>query len=104
METQDAARVIKETVFGTKSKLLHGLYGPRKLASTPSASKNAERNDMTVCIDVVEKITSLGNVCSRIQSAISANGTANYGLPQKMQESVMTYFGGYLLYVAIFRK
>jgi len=48
METEDAARVAKETVFGTKPKLLHKVGRFRKLPGK-STSKDAEKHEMPVC-------------------------------------------------------
>jgi len=48
METEEAARVAKETVFGTKSELLHKVGRSRKLPGK-STSKDTERHKIPVC-------------------------------------------------------
>jgi len=47
MVTEDAARVAKETVIGTKSELLHKLCRSRKLPGK-STSKDAKRHEIPV--------------------------------------------------------
>jgi len=48
METEDAARVAKETVFGTKPELLHKVVRSRK-SPGKSTSKDAEKHEIPVC-------------------------------------------------------
>jgi len=54
METEDAARVAKETVFGTKSELLHKVGRSPKLPGK-STSKDAEKHKMSVCYQCGKK-------------------------------------------------
>ena len=69
METEDAARVAKETVFGTKPELLRKVGQSRKLPAK-ATSKEAEKHEIPVCYRCGEKVTFPMIVGSRMQSAI----------------------------------